>query len=61
MSTLPIYLTPSARMRREGYTAVTALDHGVNGTRAGLALLKLLSLTVFSDRRCPMDDVLRRP
>ena len=33
-----------------------ALDHGSNGTRAGLAILKLLSLTMFSDRRCPVDD-----
>ena len=34
----------------------TVLDHGVNATRAGIAILKLLSLTVFSDRRCTVDD-----
>ena len=28
----------------------------MNSTRAGIAILKLLSLTVFSDRRCPVDD-----
>ena len=33
-----------------------ALDHGLNGTRAGLAIPMLLSQTVFSDRRCPVDD-----
>lgn len=33
-----------------------ALDHGLNGTRAGLATLMLLSQTVFSDRRCPVGD-----
>ena len=44
--------------RKHGWMRLwdTALDHGVNGTRAGLALLKLLSVTLFSDRRCPMDD-----
>ena len=43
--------------RKHGWKRLwdTALDHGVNG-RAGIAILKLLSLTVFSDRRCPVDD-----
>ena len=35
----------------------TALDHGVNSTGAEIAILKLLSLTVFSDRRCLVDIV----
>ena len=49
---------PLKSARKHGWMRLwdTALDHGVNGTRAGLALLKLLSLMVFSDRRCPMDD-----
>ena len=33
-----------------------ALDHGYDGTKASTALLKLLCLTVFRDRHCPMPD-----
>ena len=44
--------------RKHGWMKLwdTVLDHGVNATRAGIAILKLLSLTVFSDRRCAVDD-----
>ena len=33
-----------------------ALEHGYDGTKASLSILKLLCLTVFSDRNCPMHD-----
>ena len=33
-----------------------ALDHGVEGTRASLTLLRTLCATLFSDRQCPMDS-----
>ena len=54
----PSLFYPLKIARKHGWKRLwdTALDHGVNGTRAGIAILKLLSLTVFSDRRCPVDD-----
>ena len=33
-----------------------ALEHGVSGTKSALSALKLQSLTVFSDRICPVDE-----
>ena len=33
-----------------------ALEHGYDGSKASLAILKSLCLTVFSDRRCPILD-----
>ena len=33
-----------------------ALEHGPDGTRSSLSLLKLLSLTVFSDGICPASN-----
>ena len=33
-----------------------ALDHGPDGTKASMAILKLLCLTLFSDRCCPIHD-----
>ena len=33
-----------------------ALDHGHDGTKASMAILKLLCLTFFSDRCCPIHD-----
>ena len=33
-----------------------ALEHGYDGTKASMSILKLLCLTVFSDRNCPMHD-----
>ena len=54
----PSLFYPLKIARNHGWVKLwdVALDHGLNGTRAGLAILKLLSLTVFSDRRCPVDD-----
>ena len=44
-------------MRSEGYGSQdNALEHGVSGTKSALSALKLLSLTVFSDRICPVDE-----
>ena len=34
----------------------TALEHGVDGTRASLSILKLMCLTVFTDRKCPIES-----
>ena len=34
----------------------TALDHGVNGTNSALNALKLLSMTLFEDRICPVTE-----
>ena len=34
----------------------TALEHGINGTRSSLSILKLLSLTVLGDRNCPASN-----
>ena len=33
----------------------TALDHGPSGTNAVLSILKLLSKTVFADRKCNVE------
>ena len=33
-----------------------ALDHGVNGTKTALTLLKFLSMTLFRDRVCPVEE-----
>ena len=33
-----------------------ALEHGYDGTKSSMSILKLLCLTVFSDRNCPMHD-----
>ena len=33
-----------------------ALDHGPDGTKVSMAILKLLCLTLFSDRCCPIHD-----
>ena len=33
-----------------------ALDHGVKGTKSALTALKLLSMSLFADRVCPVDD-----
>ena len=33
----------------------TALDHGPPGTIAALSILKLLSKSVFADRKCSME------
>ena len=35
-----------------------ALEHGPEGTRSSLSILKLLCMTVFGDRRCPADNCL---
>ena len=35
-----------------------ALEHGPEGTRSSLFILKLLYMTVFGDRRCPADNCL---
>ena len=34
----------------------TTLEHGTDGTRSSLAILKLLSLTVLGDRNCPASN-----
>ena len=34
----------------------TALEHGTEGTRSSLSILKLLSLTVLGDRNCPASN-----
>ena len=34
----------------------TALDHGVNGRNSALNALKLLSMTLFEDRICPVTE-----
>ena len=54
----PSLFYPLKIARKHGWMKLLdiALDHGLNGTRAGLAILKLLFLTVFSDRRCPVDN-----
>ena len=31
------------------------MEYGVNGTKSGLTVLKLLSMTLFGDRICPVD------
>ena len=33
-----------------------SLDHAENGTRAALTILKLLNMTVFGDRKCPVTE-----
>ena len=33
-----------------------ALDYGYDGTKASMAILKLLCLTLFNDRHCPIHD-----
>ena len=34
----------------------TALEHGTDGTRSSLSVLKLLGLTVLGDRNCPASN-----
>ena len=33
-----------------------SLDHGENGSKAALVILKLLSMTIFSHRKCPVTE-----
>ena len=62
------YETTSARALRDKRARTTrdgrmkfldvALEHGPEGTRSSLSILKLLCMTVFGDRRCPADNCL---